>query len=141
MRALPADRQTAAVPQAAIAAEIHQPLDIHRDIAPEIALDHVVAVDHLADLQHFLISELRDPARLRNAHLGHDLLGLVWPDAVDVLQRDHDALVGRNIYAGDAGHVVLLLSPDAAGFAFLSFKNDMSSRRRDPSWREAASVG
>src|ERR1700691_133322 len=34
--ALPANRQAAAVTQPAIAAEIHQPLDVHRDFAPQI---------------------------------------------------------------------------------------------------------
>src|SRR5262249_14566647 len=56
--ALAADRQVAAMAQAAIAAEILQPLDVERDLAPQVALDDVVAVDHLADLQHFLVGEL-----------------------------------------------------------------------------------
>src|SRR6185503_1444448 len=56
--ALAADRQAFAMAQPAIAAEIHQPLDVHGDLAPQIALDHVVAVDHLADLQHLLIGQL-----------------------------------------------------------------------------------
>src|SRR5262245_58146234 len=43
-------RQAAPVPQAAITAKIHQSLDIHCDIAPQIALDHVVPVDHFANL-------------------------------------------------------------------------------------------
>ena len=46
--------------QAAIGAEIHQPLDIHRDFAAEVALDHIFAVDHFADLQHFGIGQLID---------------------------------------------------------------------------------
>ena len=44
--------------QAAIAAEIHQPLDVHGDLAPEVALDDIVAVDGLADLQHLGIGQL-----------------------------------------------------------------------------------
>src|SRR5690606_5528386 len=36
-RALPAQRQTAAVPDAAIAAEVHEALDVHRDLAAQIA--------------------------------------------------------------------------------------------------------
>src|SRR6202043_3111095 len=46
MGALAAHRQTAAVTQAAVASEIHQTLDVHRHFAAQIALDHVVAVDH-----------------------------------------------------------------------------------------------
>src|SRR5215475_3952571 len=101
--ALSADRQVAAMPQPAIAAEILQPLDVELDLAPQIALDDVVAVDHLADLQHFLVGELRHPPLRRDVHLVHDLLGLLAPDAMDVLQRDHHALVGRNVDTSDTG--------------------------------------
>src|SRR6266550_6368061 len=54
--ALTTHRQSAAMTQAAIAAEIHQTLDIHAGLAPQVAFDHIVAVNHLADLQHFLIA-------------------------------------------------------------------------------------
>src|SRR6185369_6651801 len=37
--ALAADRQALAMAQPAIAAEIHQPLDVHGDLAPQVALD------------------------------------------------------------------------------------------------------
>src|SRR5262249_15216128 len=50
MGALPAHRQTAAVPQPAIAAKVHQPLDIELHLTPEVALHQVIAVDHLADV-------------------------------------------------------------------------------------------
>src|SRR5215470_15631662 len=47
MGALAADRQSATVPQPAVAAEVHQPLDIHGDFAPQVPFDHIVAVDDL----------------------------------------------------------------------------------------------
>src|SRR6266513_165778 len=61
MGALAADRQSATMPQPAVATEVHQPLDIHGHFAPQVPLDHIVAVDHLADLQHFLVGQLRYP--------------------------------------------------------------------------------
>src|SRR5262249_27398158 len=64
--ALAAHREAAPVAQAAIAAEIHQPLDIHGDFAPQIALDDIVPVDHFTQLQHFLVGKLRHPARFGN---------------------------------------------------------------------------
>src|SRR5690606_6983311 len=87
------------------AAEVHQALDVHRDFAAQVALDLVVAVDRFADLDDFGVGELVDAAVGRNADLGHDLLGELLADAVNVLQRDDDALVGRYVYACDAGHV------------------------------------
>src|SRR6202023_1171919 len=50
MGALTTHRQSAAMAQAAIAAEIHQALDVHAGLATQIAFDHVVAVDHFTDL-------------------------------------------------------------------------------------------
>src|ERR1700720_4884396 len=53
MGTLPAHRQSAAMTQAAIAAEIHQPLDVDTGLATQIAFDHIVTVDHFADLKNF----------------------------------------------------------------------------------------
>src|SRR6185295_10811084 len=63
---LPAHWEAAAVAQATVAAKVHEPLDVHRHFAPQIALDDIVAVDHFAQLQHFLIGKLRYPARVRH---------------------------------------------------------------------------
>ena len=76
VRALAANRQRAAMTQAAIAAEVHQALDVHRDFAAQIALDEIVAVDGLADLQDFGVGELVDAALGGDADLLADLLGL-----------------------------------------------------------------
>src|SRR5262249_25367558 len=79
-------------------------LDVELHLAPQVALDDVVAIDHFADLQHFLVGQLRHAPLLRNVDLLHDLGRLLGADAMDVLQRDHDALVGRDVHTGDAGH-------------------------------------
>src|SRR5581483_5908249 len=106
MGALAAHRQAAAMPQPAIAAEIHQPLDIELDFAPQVTLDHVVAVDQLADVQHFLVGELRHAPLRRMAQLLHDLGRLFLLYAMDVLQRDDDALVGRKVDTSDTSHFI-----------------------------------
>jgi len=92
--------------QAAIAAEVHQPLDVHAGLAAKVALDDVVAVDHFADLQDFLIAQLADAAILREFDLLHDLGRDARADAMNVLKRDQHALVGRDVHAGNTGHVV-----------------------------------
>src|ERR1700720_4438009 len=83
MSALTTHRQSAAMTQAAIAAEIHQTLDVHAGLATQIALDHVVAVDHFADLQHFLIAQLRHAAVIGNLDLLQDLGSVFLADAMD----------------------------------------------------------
>src|SRR3546814_9055764 len=50
--ALAAHRQALAVTQTAVAAEVHEALDVHRHVAAQVALDHELAVDGLADARH-----------------------------------------------------------------------------------------
>ena len=57
--------QALAVTQAAIAAEIHQALDVHRDFAAQIAFDLIFAVDHLAQPQHLVVGQLMDATLIR----------------------------------------------------------------------------
>src|SRR3984885_2142278 len=101
--------------QPAVAAEIHEPLDVHCDFTSQIALDDIVAVNHFAKLQHFLVRQLRHPAGLGYRHFLHDFLGFGGANAVDILQPDHHALVGWDIDASDTGHVSLLLVRAGAG--------------------------
>jgi hypothetical protein len=60
VRALSADRQAPAMAKPAIAGEVHQPLDVHCRFAAKIALDSMVLVDRLADVQNLLIGEVLD---------------------------------------------------------------------------------
>src|ERR1700760_4703710 len=52
VRALAMDRKTAAMTQAAIAGEVHQTLDVHRNFTTQVAFDRIVLVDRLADADH-----------------------------------------------------------------------------------------
>ena len=67
MGALAADREALAVPEAAVAGEVHQPLDVHRRLAPQIAFDHVVGVDRLAQMEDLLVGQVLDAALGRDA--------------------------------------------------------------------------
>src|SRR5215213_3782997 len=105
--ALAAHRQAAAMTQAAIAAEVHQTLDVDTGLTAKIALDEVVAVDHFADLQNFLVAQLADATFHGDLDLLDDLGRVLLADAMDVLERDQHALVGRDIHAGNTGHGLL----------------------------------
>src|ERR1700728_737298 len=61
MRALTAHRQALAMAQCAVAAEVHQPLDVHRDFTPLITLDLIFTVDQFANPQNFVVRELVHP--------------------------------------------------------------------------------
>src|SRR6185295_16455864 len=101
--------------QAAVAAEVHQPLDVHRHLAAQVAFDLVVAVDRFADLQHFGVSELVDATLGRNTDLVDDFLGELLADAVNVLKRDHNALVRRYIDARYTSHLLFSMWAGYAG--------------------------
>ncbi len=51
--------------QTAIATQIHQPLDVHCDFTPLIALDLIFPVDQFTDTQHLVVPELVDPTVIR----------------------------------------------------------------------------
>src|SRR3712207_4262490 len=104
VRALAADRQALAMAQAAVAGEVHQPLDVHRGLAAKVALDIVVAVDRLADVQDLLVGQVLDPLFRRDAELGDDVLGRGLADSVDIGERDFHALVGGDVHPGDTSH-------------------------------------
>src|SRR3984957_763104 len=108
--ALAAHRQLLAMTQAAIGAQIHQPLDVDRDFAAKVAFDHIVTVDCLANLQNFGIGQLRDTPLRWDMHLLDNLFSLLWPDAVDILKRDDHALVGGDINACNASHSPISIS-------------------------------
>src|SRR6478735_8120095 len=92
--ALTTHRQAAAMTKAAIAAEVHQTLDVDADFTTKITFDEIVAVDDFADLQHFLVAELADATVNRDLDLLDDLGSVLLADAMDVLERDQHALVG-----------------------------------------------
>jgi len=60
--ALAADGESTTVAQATIVAQIHKPLDVHRDVAAEVTFHDVVAVDGLANLDDFGVGQLIDAA-------------------------------------------------------------------------------
>src|ERR1700755_247564 len=101
MRALAPHRQTAPVRQTAIAAEVHEPLDVHGGLTPQIAFHDIVTIDHFANLQHFLVGELRDAPLVGNPDRADDLTGLRGPNTVNVLQTDKHSLIGRYIDTSD----------------------------------------
>src|SRR5258707_6150652 len=134
MGTLATHRQSAAMTQAAIAAEIHQTLDVHAGLTPQVTFDHIVAVDYLTDLQHFLIAQLRDPAVIGNLDLLQDVGRILLANAMDVLERDQHALVGGNDHAGNTGHGLLSCRRSLAERQFLAILGRCpQTRTRRPS--------
>src|SRR3954447_1081124 len=109
---LAADGEAAAVAQPAVAADLHQALDVLRTLAAQVALDDVVAVDQVAELGDLVVGEVAHLAVRLDAELGEDLVRGRLADPVDVGQADLDALVARDVDAGYTSHDAA--TPDAA---------------------------
>jgi hypothetical protein len=87
----------------AIAAEIHEALDVHRNLATEVALDRKFR-DHLAqaaDLGFRKVLHLRGRTDVRRFASEQRP---VSADAENVRQSDSDVLVRRNVDASDTCH-------------------------------------
>jgi hypothetical protein len=93
--------------QSAIATEVHQPLDIHRDLPTQVALDRVIPIDQLTDAQHVIVSQLMDTPLGRNANCAADLKGLGSADPMDVSESDRDPLLIGDVDTRDARHLRL----------------------------------
>lgn len=110
MGALSSDRQALLVTHAAVAVDVDQPLDVHRDLLAELTLDLVVLLDDATDRCDLDLREVMGADRAIDARLLQDLDGGVAADAENVGERNVDALVAGQVDALNACHIDLPLS-------------------------------
>jgi hypothetical protein len=92
------------MPDTPVATEVHEPLDVHRRLASQVALDSEGS-DSTAQLRDLRLRQI--------LHLGvggdtgslTDLPGARPANTVDRRQRDHDVLVNWDVYACYTCHV------------------------------------
>src|SRR5207249_1987066 len=124
VRALAAHRQSLAMPRAAVRPDVHQPLDVHRDLGPKRALDLVVPLDHLAQPRDLRVAQVTH-ARIRiDAGLRENLLRVSRADAVDVREGVQNFLVAWQVDARYACHGVLSLPLLVLGTALADDADD-----------------
>src|SRR5690606_17876156 len=102
--ALTADRQTAAVAQALVGADLDLAADVGGDLAAQVTLHLVVAFDVVAKGDELVVGEVLDADVLVDLRRLEDLDGAGTADAVDVGEGDHHALVARDVDAGKTCH-------------------------------------
>src|SRR5262245_55747853 len=108
VRALTANRQTAAMADSSIGTDIHQTLDVHGDFGAQRTLDAVVALDRLSQPIHVGIVEIPNAevsthtSRLQNLPRGGAA------DAEDVRETDLDRFIAREIDASNSSHILPL---------------------------------
>src|SRR5262245_8406258 len=103
--ALAADRQTAAVAQAAVALDVPQPGDVLGHLPPQRAFHQVVAaVEQVDDAADLLVAQLLGLALRIDPGLLAQLQGQRRADAVEVAQGDVRRLVIGDVHTQDTRH-------------------------------------
>src|SRR5207237_3712863 len=105
LRPLSAHGQVAAVPQPPPAADLHQPLDVHRDFLPQVAFDVALLLDDPADLPDVVFRQVLDAHVRAHARRDEDVVRAFPADPVDVGQADFDPLRARQIHSSYTCHV------------------------------------
>src|SRR5512135_3263052 len=90
-RALAADRQTLAVPQAAVAADVAEPGDALLHLATELPLHDVLVIEQRGELGQLVLGQVAGPLVGIDPRPRAELVGEERPDPVDVAQRDRRA--------------------------------------------------
>src|SRR5204862_2959029 len=89
-RPLTVHRQIAPMPRTAVAADFHQPLDVHRDLFPEVAFDAGLLFNHPADLPDIVLRQILEADVGTDAGVLEDPVRAMPPDAVDIREPDLD---------------------------------------------------
>ena len=91
------------MPDTAVTAEIHQPLDVHRDLAAEITLDRE-AGDDVAEPGNLGLAQILDLRARIDARLGAGLDRTTASDTVNMGQRNRHVLVDGYVDSGNTCH-------------------------------------
>src|SRR5262249_35674908 len=102
--ALAAHRQAAPVAHPAIAANLHQPLDVHRDLFAEVSFHAALFFDDPADLPDVIFRQVLDANVRADPRVPQDPVRSEPPDPIDVREADFHPLRPGKIDASYACH-------------------------------------
>ncbi len=98
------------MPETPVGAYIHEPLDVHRDLTPEIPFNPVVSLNGTPQLCDLLFSEILDADVRVHPGVLQDFAGSRATNAEDIRQRYLEPFFPRKIYPGDTCHHPLIFS-------------------------------
>src|SRR4026208_2466005 len=85
------------MPQATIAADVHQPFDVHLNLLATIALDTPLLVDHRTNTVNLFLGQLANAPIDADARFAQYLVSARAPDPVDVRQTNLSSLVSWQV--------------------------------------------
>src|SRR5688500_19294808 len=91
LRPLAAHGQALAMAQPAIAADLHQALDVERDLLAEVTLDPPLLLEHTADLPDVVFRQVLHADVVADARRREDVDRALSADPVDVCKAYLDA--------------------------------------------------
>ena len=94
------------MPQTAIAADLHQALDVHGNFATQVALYLDVVVNVVAQLADIILGQILDAGVGVDARGLDDVVGDVAANAVDVRQGDLNAFLPGKVDTSNSCHVL-----------------------------------
>lgn len=101
--------------QPAVAPDIHQALDVHGDLTPEIALHPHLFVDNLADAVDLVVCQVTHARVGIDVGALEELLTSMQSNAIDIWQSRLDPLVARKINSRNSRHAVSPFRPLSRG--------------------------
>jgi hypothetical protein len=105
--ALATDRETSTMAKAAIAADVHEALDVALNLATQVAFDaKLELIDRVAEALFVFLAEIFYANVRVNARMRDQTARGRKTDAVDVRKRNFDALLAGKIDTSYPSHVV-----------------------------------
>src|SRR5580704_3649988 len=132
VRALAANRQVAAMPQAAIRLNFNQPPDVHLRLFAQIAFDAAFGFDCRAQTRRFVFRQVLDLLGVVHVGFRGQRFRARLPDSVNRREPNPKPLVRRQIHTCDASHSLSsgLWPIPGAGGAWRSYRS-RAPRRAD----------
>jgi hypothetical protein len=106
--------------QTAIASDVHQALDIHRDFPAQVTFDPHLLVDDLADAVDLIVSQIAHSCIWVDIRPLEKLLARMQPNPEDIGQRRLNPLISREINSRNSRHVLSPLHPRKCGLLALA---------------------
>ena len=93
--------------QAAVATEIHQALDVHGNVAAQVAFDLEALFEHVTDAGDFVFADVVRALLGVDLGAGEDAERRDGTDPVEVGQRNTHLLVARQVNTSNTSHFCL----------------------------------